>query len=164
MIKLRTFLEQDAQRLEHILNDRHVTQYLSTKIPMPYTASDAHWWINQGSKQSLVYAIEIDNTLVGCIGINQGEFEYQRSGEIGYWLAKEYWRKGIMLQAINQVVAHVYNTTDIIRVFASVFSENIGSMGLLEKCSFTLEAIHKKAIYKDNQFYDNHIYVIQKHK
>ena len=159
MIKLRTFKQKDKDKLLHILNDRNITQYLSTKIPEPYTSLNADWWISEGSNQSIIRAIEIDSELVGCIGVNQGEFEYARSGELGYWLAKEYWRKGIMVQAVNQVVTDIYNSTEIVRIFASVFSENIGSMKLLEKCGFELEAIHKKAIYKSNRFYDNHVFV-----
>jgi RimJ/RimL family protein N-acetyltransferase len=162
MIKLRTFKQKDKNKLLHILNDSNITKYLSTKIPEPYTSVDADWWISKGSTQSIIRAIEIDNELVGCIGVNQGEFEYALSGEIGYWLAKEYWRKGIMAQAVNQMVTEIFTSTEIVRLFASVFSENIGSMRLLEKCGFKLEAIHKKAIYKSNRFYDNHIFVKQK--
>ena len=110
----------------------------------------------------IVKAIEFNGSLVGCIGAQRGEFEYQRSAEIGYWIAKDYWKQGIATQAINALIPLIFSTTDIVRLFAAVFSENTASMQLLTKCGFELEAVHKQAIYKDNQFYDNHVYSLLK--
>jgi RimJ/RimL family protein N-acetyltransferase len=159
---LREFVLEDKGRLLEILNDSDVTKYLSTKISQPYTSEDADWWITEGSKLSLVRAIEVDEKLVGCIGVNRGEFEYCRSGEIGYWLASDFWRRGIATNAINEMLLEVFLTTDIIRIFASVFDGNVGSMKVLEKCGFAFEAIQPKAIFKENTFYDSHVFAIQK--
>jgi hypothetical protein len=45
MITLRDFTIEDTERLVEALNDCEVTRFLSTKIPSPYTYSDAKWWI-----------------------------------------------------------------------------------------------------------------------
>ncbi len=162
MITLREFKEEDTAQLTHILNEPEVVKYLSSKIPKPYTLQDAQWWISTGSKFGIVKAIECNGTLIGCIGADRGEFEYQRSAEIGYWIAKDYWRQGVATQAISELIPLIFTTTDIVRLFASVFSENTASMRVLDKCGLKLEAIHKKAIYKDGKFYDNHIFSILK--
>jgi RimJ/RimL family protein N-acetyltransferase len=158
VVVLRDFKANDTERLVTVLNDESVTQYLSTKIPTPYSEDDARWWIVEGSNNPLVKAICFNGVLVGCIGVNRGEFEYQRSGEIGYWLAKEYWRQGITSVAIQQMTELVFANTDIIRIFASVFSGNTTSIQLLLKSGFKQEAILKNAIFKNDQFYDNHIF------
>jgi len=162
MIILRKFKEEDKVQLSHILNEPEVIKYLSSKIPKPYTLQDAQWWISTGSKISIVKAIELNGTLIGCIGANRGEFEFQRSAEIGYWIAKDYWRQGVATHAINELIPLIFTTTDIVRLFASVFSENTASIRTLNKCGLKLEAIHKKAIYKDGKFYNNHIFSILK--
>lgn len=162
MLTLRSFQQQDMERLVFILNEPDVVRYLSSKIPTPYTVEDAQWWISTGSQMGIVQAIELNGMLVGCIGADRGEFEYNRSAEIGYWIASDFWRQGIATQALNQFVPHVFDTTDIVRLFASVFSENIASMKVLTKCHFAHEATHKKAIFKDGKFYDDHIYSILK--
>jgi len=162
MITLRDFNEGDTELLLFILNDKDVVKYLSSKIPTPYTKEDAKWWISTGSQMGIVKAIDLNGSLVGCIGAEKGEFEYQRSAEIGYWIAKDYWRKGIATQAINEIISSVFNTTDIVRLFASVFSQNTASMHLLGKCGFELEAVHNKAIYKNDRFYNNHIFSLLK--
>jgi len=159
VILLRNFSENDTESLVAILNDDSVTQFLSTKIPSPYTKQDALWWVNEGSKGELIKAISFNGILVGCIGVNRGEFEYQRSGEIGYWLAKEYWRQGITSIAISQMSEYVFSNTDIVRIFASVFSDNNPSMQVLLRSGFKQEAVLQKAIFKNGQFYNNHIFV-----
>lgn len=157
---LRPFKKSDVTQLVSILNDAEVTRYLSSKIPSPYTTDDAIWWIAKGSKQGVIRAIEYEGQLVGCIGVNRGEFEYSRSGEIGYWLAKSHWRKGITAQAIKQIVEMVFAETDIIRLFGAVFSDNLASRSLLLKCGFVKEAKMAKAIYKNNTFYDMYVFAL----
>ena len=164
MITLRDFTIEDTERLVEVLNDCEVTRFLSTKIPSPYTHSDAEWWILQGSKTGIVKAIEFNRQLIGCIGVAPGEFEYQRSGEIGYWLDRQYWHRGLMAAAIAQITKHVFSHTQMVRIFATVFADNIGSQKLLLKCGFESEAILRKAIYKHQQFYDAHIFATLKDK
>lgn len=158
MIILRDFNEGDTEPLLSILNNQEVIKYLSSKIPAPYTLEDAKWWISTGSRIGIVKAIDLNGSLIGCIGVEKGEFEYQRSAEIGYWIAKDYWRQGIATQAIKEMTSLIFNTTDVVRLFASIFSENIASMRVLSKCGFELEAIHAKAIFKNGKFYNNHIF------
>jgi RimJ/RimL family protein N-acetyltransferase len=160
MITLRDFNEGDTAQLLSILNDPQVVKYLSSRIPSPYTLEDAQWWISTGSKVGIIKAIELNGYLVGCIGAEIGEFEYRRSAEVGYWVARDYWRQGITTQALNSIISLVFTTTDIVRLFASVFSQNTASMQVLAKCGFELEAVHKKAIYKNDSFYNNHVYCL----
>ncbi|GGF65021.1 GNAT family N-acetyltransferase [Alteromonas lipolytica] len=162
MLTLRPFCESDIQPLTTILNQPDVVRYLSTKIPYPYTTEDAKWWVAEGSQSGVVRAIEVDEQLVGCIGVMPGEFEYERSGEIGYWLAQSHWRRGITSQAIKLIVEEVFTTTQLERIFATVFSSNHPSKQLLLRCGFTQEATLKKAIFKNGQFYDSCVFAIIK--
>jgi RimJ/RimL family protein N-acetyltransferase len=53
--------------------------------------------------------------------------------EIGYWIGKEYWGKGIATNAVNEFI-------DIIGIrplYAHVAFDNIGSRRVLEKCGFS---------------------------
>jgi len=158
MIKLREFKEEDITDLIQILNNTDVTKFLSAKIPAPYTEDDAHWWVTSGSLMGITRAIEYKGRLVGCISVERAEFEYSRSGELGYWIAQEYWRKGIATHAINEFTKYIFENTDIVRIFAAVFSDNTPSAHVLKKCGYSLEAIHKQAMFKNDKFYDNHLY------
>lgn len=162
MITLRPFIKDDIPQLITILNDKDVVRYLSSKIPYPYTEKDANWWINEGSQSGFIRAIVKDGLMVGCIGVNQGDFEYSRSGEIGYWLSKDHWRQGITREAILQITEYVFSDTNIVRIFASVFSQNQASMNLLDSTGFIREGILRKAIYKNGEYFDNHVYSLIK--
>ncbi len=158
MVSLRSFNDKDIEDLVEYLNDSDVTRYLTSKIPQPYTLEDAEWWISAGSKAGIVRAIVADGNFVGCIGVAEGEFENERSAEIGYWLAKAYWGRGIATTSVLEMTNYVFSNTDIIRLFAPVFSPNGGSMRVLEKSGYQLEAILKKAIYKNDTYYDSHVF------
>ena len=114
-----------------------------------------------GSKeQGLNFAIDFEGTCIGVIGVRFGENEYQYSAEIGYWIAEEHWGKGIGTEAVAKMTDHVFSQGKIIRLSASVRSPNKASMRILEKNKYILESVQKKAVYKNNEFMDEHIYVI----
>ena len=127
MITLREFKAQDAPFIINTLNDEQVTRYLSSKIPFPYTQVDADWWISQGSKNGIIKAIVVNGQFAGCIGITPGEFEYKRSGEIGYWLNKAYWGQGIITRAIELICNEAFASSHLNRIFGAVFAGNTGS-------------------------------------
>jgi RimJ/RimL family protein N-acetyltransferase len=160
MVTLRNFEISDVDRLVEILNQPSVTQFLSTKIPYPYTKEDAIWWVQEGSNEGFIRAVEYEGELVGCIGVNPGNFEYERSGEVGYWLCSSHWRRGIMRDALRQIIDFTFAHSDIERIFACVFSSNNGSQKLLLSAGFEQEAILRRAIYKNGCSYDSHIFSI----
>jgi RimJ/RimL family protein N-acetyltransferase len=79
--------------------------------------------------ESVIFkAIVFDGQVVGSIvsWIMEGE------REVGYWLGKEYWGKGIATQALAEYVEIVKTRP----LFAHVARHNIGSRRVLEKCGF----------------------------
>lgn len=154
MIELREFKNEDEKFLVDYLNDPLVTKFVSSRLPQPYTKESAVWWINTGSKIGLVNAIAKDGSLVGSISAAIGEFEKQKSAEIGFWLARPYWGQGIASQALTEFSRNLFRTTDLVRLHAAVFEGNTASAKVLEKCGFKLEAVLEKAIYKNGDFFN----------
>lgn len=150
MLEFRAFEEKDEELLVSYLNDESLTRFLSARIPQPYTNESARWWVNTGSKIGVVYAIVSDGILVGTIGAIPGDFERQRTAEIGYWVARPYWGKGIASQALEKFTQLIFENTDFIRLYASVIEGNRASAKVLEKCGYRLEAVLEKAIYKNS--------------
>ncbi|WP_064435267.1 GNAT family N-acetyltransferase [Pseudoalteromonas neustonica] len=157
MIKLRSFQPNDVLLLIKYLNNLQVTHFLSSKIPSPYTEEDARWWIEKGCILSNAWAIELDGQCVGCIGAMKGEFEYSKSAEIGYWLAQEYWGQGVVTTALALLIAQL-QATEVVRLHAVVFENNLRSAKVLEKNGFLKEGCLHKAIYKNDRFYNALIY------
>lgn len=159
MIIVREYTESDVEEFAELANNKNVAQYLSTTFPEPYTLEDAKWWVNEGCHLGIHKAIEYKNAIVGAVGVNRKPAERYRSGAIGYWIGEPYWGKGFACEALKVLTDRVFSTTNIVRLEANVFGPNIGSKKVAEKAGYHLEATLKKAVFKNDAFYDECVYV-----
>lgn len=158
MLQLRDFYADDAPFLVQYLNDEQVTRFITAAIPKPYTLSDAKWWIEHSEGNPLIQAVCLDGQLIGCISAQPGQFEYQRSAELGYWLASPMWRQGYGSQAVALFVEQLKHTQRFKRLFVSVVTANLASIGVLQNNDFELEGTLKQVSCKDGHYFDEHIY------
>ena len=63
--------------------------------------------------------------------------------EIGFILNRNYWRQGLMYQALQAVVEFAFTTLKLHRIEADVDPENAGSLGVLEKLGFEREGLFR---------------------
>jgi len=154
MITLRQFKATDSDLLLKYLNDAEVTQYITNAIPQPYDVEDAKWWIEHSRNNEYIKAIEYQGEFVGCISATLGDFEYNRSAELGYWLGKAFWNQGIATQAVELFGDTLFNNTNLVRLFVSVVSDNKASIRVLEKNGYLFEGTLKRASFKNGRFYD----------
>jgi len=154
MITLRQFKAPDSDLLLKYLNDAEVTQYITDAIVQPYALEDASGWIEHSRNNEYIKAIEYRGDLIGCISATLGDFEYNRSAELGYWLGKAFWNQGIATEAVSLFGNALFNSTNIDRLFVSVVSENTASIKVLEKNGYILEGTLRKASFKNGRFYD----------
>jgi RimJ/RimL family protein N-acetyltransferase len=79
--------------------------------------------------ESVIFkAIVFDGQVAGSIV----SWEMAGEREVGYWLGKEYWGKGIATRALAEYVKIVQTRP----LYAHVAQHNIGSRRVLEKCGF----------------------------
>lgn len=81
-------------------------------------------------------ADKVTDKIIGTIFLS--EFQGKRA-EIGYELSESYWRKGIMSEAIKEVLSLGFNKLGLVRVQAFVCEENIASKEILKKFNFKEE-------------------------
>ena len=111
-------------------------------------------------KPKSVFAIIYKEELCGSIGIFPMQDVYRKSAEIGYWIGEEYWGKGIAARAVEKIVQYGFENFDIVKIFAGIFSNNRASERVLEKNGFIKEAVLKKAVFKNDEFLDEHRYAL----
>lgn len=60
---------------------------------------------------------------------------FDRAGkrEVGYWLGREHWGKGLATRALTEFLREVVTTRPLV---ARVVADNKGSLRVLEKCGF----------------------------
>jgi [ribosomal protein S5]-alanine N-acetyltransferase len=158
---LRPWKKEDISWLAAIANNINVWNNVRDRFPHPYSEKDAAAWIDFTlSKQPLTdFAIETDKMSVGSIGFILKEDVYSRNIEIGYFIGESYWGKGIATKAVEQLLELLIKNYNVVRIYASVFENNKASMRVLEKNGFHLEAIHKKAVFKNNTLMDEYKWV-----
>lgn len=162
--KLRKWNIEDVASVARFANNEKIACNLRDVFPHPYTENDARYYIesciNSSEEKQICRAITVDDRAVGSIGVFLGSDVHQKSAELGYWLAEEYWNKGIMSAAVKQICANAFNKFDIVRIYAEPFAHNAGSRKVLENAGFALEGIMKNGVYKRNQVFDYCMYAL----
>jgi len=159
---VRPWAEADAPALVRHADDREVWRNLRDRFPHPYTAADAEAWLTFARWQDppTHFAIEVDGEAAGGIGYTIGEHEQARTAEIGYWLGRAVWGRGIATEALRAVTADAFATHALDRIQACVFAWNVASVRVLEKAGYVREALLRRAVTKDGETTDMLIYGI----
>jgi ribosomal-protein-alanine N-acetyltransferase len=72
--------------------------------------------------------------------------------EIGYWLAKPYWGRGIMTAVVRSACEFVFAEFGLVKILAHVRADNAASAKVLEKCSFQQEGHLRMHCLKDGKY------------
>jgi RimJ/RimL family protein N-acetyltransferase len=162
--KIRSWRVEDASDLAEALNNKKIQDNLRDGLPYPYTAEDAKAYIlamlDADKDKVYAFAITIDDKAVGSIGVFRKDNIHSKTAEMGYYIAEEYWGQGIGTSAVKQVCKHIFENTDMIRIFAEPFSYNIGSCRILEKAGFMYEGTMRKNAVKNGAVLDMKLYSI----
>ena len=162
--ELRDWRLSDINDVARYANNEKIACKLRDVFPFPYTTQDAKGYIEScisaDTTKQLCQAITVDGHAVGSVGVFVGSDVYRRSAELGYWLAEEYWGKGIMTEAVRQLCKKAFGLFDINRIYAEPFAHNIGSRKVLEKAGFVLEGTMKNGVCKGNQIFDYCMYAL----
>jgi RimJ/RimL family protein N-acetyltransferase len=88
----------------------------------------AHWAKIMADETVTLKTALFDGQVAG----NMVCFAQSGEREVGYWLGKEYWGKGIATRALKEFLGLI----QVRPLFAHVAKHNIGSKRVLEKCGF----------------------------
>lgn len=161
---IRPWKITDSRRLTENANNINIWNNVRDQFPHPYSERDAKIFIQiaQSKKQIEDFAIVVNNEAVGGIGYVKGVDIERLNAEIGYWLGESYWGKGIISNALNDVIDYIFENTEIIRLFTSVFEYNKASVRVLEKNGFRKVGIQTKAALKNGKIFDMYSYELIK--
>jgi [ribosomal protein S5]-alanine N-acetyltransferase len=167
-ISLTDFRRSDLGALVEWLSEREIYER-TLRIPHPYTLADAEEWlgiVEQAKDQngaSLHWAIrDAAGQLIGGAGLHGFEAFAPHRSEIGYWLAKPFWGRGVMTAVVAAVCRHAFETLGLAKITAHVFSFNDASARVLEKCGFEQEGYVRQHLQKDGRLIDVKLYGLLK--
>lgn len=120
---------------------------MSWVIPHPYTEADAEVWMVRVLNESPAsdFIIEVSGRPAGGINILPSSGEKTGVAELGFWLARPYWRQGIATESVRLFLPYAFGERCLRRVEAYLYAANLASARVLEKCGFTQEAVLREA-------------------
>lgn len=161
-ITLRKWDLADAPAVAEYANNPKIASQLRDGFPHPYSIRDANNFIQSAiinDTSARLFAIDLDGEAIGSIGAMFKEDIYRLNVEIGYWLAEQYWGKGITTTAIRLITRWIFDKNiDIERIYAEPFADNAGSRRVLEKAGYMHEATFKRNVVKNGLIKDSMIY------
>lgn len=89
-----------------------------------------------------VFALEHEGKVIGSLGIERynedkfPEFAQLKCREIGYVLSKDYWGRGLMPEAVGEVIRYLFEDLGLDAIFCGHFLKNAQSARVQEKCGF----------------------------
>jgi RimJ/RimL family protein N-acetyltransferase len=99
----------------------------------------AHWNRILGEETVIARTVLVDGRVAG----NVVSFEREGHREVGYWIGKRYWGRGVATEALARFLELVPSRP----LYAHVARHNVASVRVLEKCGFAI-------VGKDEDFSD----------
>ena len=133
---LRPGFPEDAMALATAMSDKAIARNLAV-VPWPYTLRDAEAHLASPRDPVLPSLLVFERTdgaprLVGSCGLGR-----RPSGavEMGYWIARPYWGRGLATEACAALV-EIARTLGLASLEGSHFIDNPASARVLEKLGF----------------------------
>lgn len=155
-IGLRSYRASDAAALARYANQATIAGQMHDAEPRAYSLQDAEAWIQhiRSEQPQCHYSIAAGDRLAGGVALVPGADIYAHSAEISYWVADEFWGRGLATFAVREVTDIALGRLGFSRLFARVFAGNPASQRVLEKAGYELEGIMRRGACKDGQHID----------
>lgn len=142
---LRRMHSADASALFKVLSDEGVTKFYDdvafTDISRARGQIKA-WEDGFKNKRCIRWGItrKDEGYIIGSCGY-YGFHTYYERASIGFELARNNWRQGIMTEALNAIIDYGFGKLELNRLEAVVMPENTASIKMLEKLGFRKEGL-----------------------
>ena len=127
----------------------NTNQFISFLLRQYEASEPSNWGITLRETQQLI----------GTCGFMYWDRE-QRLAEIGYALAKDYWGRGLMVEAVRQIIEFAFERMAVERVIARCHIDNLASERVMQKIGMTFENLLRKNIQIKGEYVDVKKYVI----
>jgi ribosomal-protein-serine acetyltransferase len=114
-------------------------------------------------RRSLVLAVGVEGVLLGTIGLHYVEW-FDRSAELGYWIASSVEGRGYVTRAAKLVVGFAFGTVGLHRIVVRCAVGNDRSCRVAERLGMQREGLLREAHYVGGKFLDQHLYSLLRHE
>jgi len=150
-IRLRKLGEEDTADMHALYSDEVAMAYWGT--PATSTTEESRQLVLRDiravdNRSALFWAIvwKATGTVIGKCTLWQYSENNQRA-EVGYILNRQYWRLGLMTEALAAMIDYAFSGLGLHRLEADTDSNNTASLALLEKLGFQREGLFRERWY-----------------
>ncbi|HSD15530.1 MAG TPA: GNAT family N-acetyltransferase [Flavobacterium sp.] len=159
---LRQIINDDAPEMYALRSNPEIMKYIPRELPKTIDDAITHIKYMQGlleNHECINWAICLkeDNRLIGNIGYFRMQPENHRA-EIGYMLSQKFHGKGIMQEALTEIIKYGFNEMKLHSIEAVTDPENFASWKLLEKNGFIREGHFKEDCFWQGKYLDSYVY------
>ncbi|MDY0903819.1 GNAT family N-acetyltransferase [Pedobacter sp. CFBP9032] len=160
---LREHHLSDAEALYAMRTNEDIMQYIDRERPEDiFEIKDFISRFRNGFEigENLAWVIALKENpkqMIGSVGFWRTDFANHRA-EIGYMLHPDYWRKGIISEALSRSIAFGFEEVNLHTICAYINVANDASRQMLIKHGFVKEALFKQNYYFRGKFLDSEIY------
>ncbi len=112
--------------------------------------------------QAVNFGIYQEHRLIGKVQLSNLLYGGFRSANLGYALHKDFEGRGLMKDALNQVISYAFDDLDLHRLEASTLLHNLKSQKLLEKLDFVKVGLNPKFLFIHGQWQDHYTFCLIK--
>lgn len=94
-------------------------------------------------------------TIIGSVSLNGIRHGVLQSCDIGYWIGKQFTRKGYMTEALLLAMRHAFGAQELHRIEANVQPRNLASIGVVKKAGLRLEGVSLRFLKIDGRWCDH---------
>jgi ribosomal-protein-alanine N-acetyltransferase len=163
---LREIIKKDAPQFFLLRSNKEAMRFIDK--PLAESINEIKSFIKYINKKrkdneaiSWGISLKTNSELIGTISYHSIEKDNYRA-ELGYMLLPEYWNKGLISEAIPNVIDYGFNTMKLHSIAANINPNHKISRKVLEKFKFKKEAYFKENHFFDGKFYDTEIYSLLK--
>ena len=149
-VQLREVVDSDLPHFYDQAQDV-MSQRMACTPVRDRAAFDAHWTKIRADATSVIRTILVDGAVAG----NVLSFERDGHREVGYWIGRPFWGRGVATGAVRAFLARDEPRRPL---YGHVAKHNGASMRVLEKCGFVREGVQRKGVYKEGRIIDAVIY------
>jgi len=158
---LREILPSDAVDWHRYLSDSLHNEFTSTPEMSVSEVEELIATLRDGVRRKTqirwALAEPAAGRMIGDLGYNVF-WTRDRRAEIGYGLAPEYWRRGLMTSALSTIIDYGFSHFGLNKIEATVSVNNQRSAGLLRKLGFQLEGTlrdyrNRRGVLGDSWFF-----------
>ena len=162
---LKSIERTDIKNIHKGLSNPDITKYYDVHFAtLKETEEQMEWYENLKRDGTGIWWGIYDKSndeFCGAGGFNGLEKENKKA-EIGLWLLKEYWGKGILKEIMPELFEKGFTQLDLNRIEGFVVSDNIKCKKALEKINFTYEGTMREYEIKSERKIDVDFYSILK--